>query len=118
MAPFGASAVIDPAAVTAYVAANPLDVSSTDNSIKMINEQYWATTGIFMNFVEAWNNWKRTNHPKLTPVNFIGNFSGGTIPRRQPYPTGEVGVNGASYSRAVSLLQGGDQWTSRTWWDK
>jgi Starch-binding associating with outer membrane len=118
LAPFGASAVIDPAAVTAYVAANPLDISSTDNSIKMINEQYWATTGIFMNFVEAWNNWKRTNHPALTPVKFTGNFSGGTIPRRQPYPTGEAGVNGDSYNRAVSKLPGGDQWTSRTWWDK
>jgi Starch-binding associating with outer membrane len=118
LAPFGASTVIDPAAVTAYVAANPLDISSADNSIKMINEQYWATTGIFMNFVEAWNNWKRTNHPALTPVKFTGNFSGGTIPRRQPYPTGEAGVNGGSYNRAVSKLPGGDQWTSRTWWDK
>ncbi len=117
LAPMGTAAVIDPAAVSTYVMANPLDVSSTDNSLKMINEQYWATTGILFNFVEAWNNWKRTGHPALTPVKFTGNFSNGTIPRRQPYPTGEAGVNGAAYNNAVSKLRGGDLWTSRTWWD-
>jgi hypothetical protein len=117
LGPFGASAVLDPAAVSAYVAANPLDVSSTENSLKMINEQYWATTGVLMNFVEAWNNWKRTDYPALTPVNFTGNFSEGTIPRRQPYPTGEAGQNGDSYNAAVSKLSNGDSWTSRMWWD-
>jgi len=115
--PLGASAVIDGATVSAFVAANPLDVSSSTNSLKMINEQYWATTGVLFNFVEAWNNWKRTNYPVLTPINFSGNFSRGTIPRRQPYPTGEAGQNGDAYTKAVSGLADGDQWTSRIWWD-
>lgn len=117
MEPFGAKAAIDAATVTAYVTANPLDVSSQANSLKMINEQYWATTGLLFNFVEAWNNWKRTSYPALTPVKFTGNFSNGAIPRRQPYPTGEAGQNSDAYKKAVTRLPGGDQWTSRIWWD-
>lgn len=118
LAPLGASAVISDAAATAYANANPLDVSSANNSLKMINEQYWATSGVFFNFLEAWNNWKRTNFPALTPVNFSGNFSNGTIPRRQPYPTGEAGTNGAAYTEAVERLSGGeDNWIARMWWD-
>ncbi len=84
---------LDPADVAAYVAANPLDTSSTEASLKMINEQYWASTGIIGNFVEAWNNWKRSDYPVLTPVNYTGNFSGGQIPVRQPYPSGEEFTN-------------------------
>ncbi len=117
LASYGASAVITTAAASAYAAANPLPPATAD-ALKAINEQYWATTGIFCNFVEAWNNWKRSGFPALTPVNFVGNFSGGTIPRRQPYPTGEAGTNGDAYKQAVGKLTGGDVWTARTWWDK
>jgi hypothetical protein len=83
----------------------------------MINEQYWATSGVQFDFVEAWNNWKRTGFPVLTPVNFAANFSGGTIPRRQPYPLSEAGLNEASYNAAVGRLSGGDTWVARMWWD-
>lgn len=113
-----ANATISATVANNYAAANPLDVSSLENSLKMINEQYWATTGAFMNFVEAWNNWKRSGYPALTPVNYTGNFSGGVIPRRQPYPTNEATTNGANYKAAVGTLTGGDTWSARMWWDK
>ena len=109
---------VDPAAADAYAAANPLDVSSLDNSLKMINTQYWATTGVLFNFGEAWNNWKRSNYPTLTPVNYPGNFSGGVIPRRQPYPSGEATSNPANYAEAAGGLSGDQFWPSRVWWDK
>jgi hypothetical protein len=113
------SGVADPAAADAYAAANPLDVSSPAKSLEMINTQYWATTGMLLNFGEAWNNWKRSGYPNLTPVNYPGNFSGGAIPRRQPYPTGESTSNPANYREAVSRLPGGnDTWSARVWWDK
>jgi hypothetical protein len=115
MAKFGASATISAGTADAYAAAHPLDAV---NALKQINEQYWATTGLFMNFVEAWNNWKRSGYPELTSVNYIGNFSNGTIPRRQLYPTGEATLNSASYRTAITNLSGGDNWTSRVWWDK
>jgi hypothetical protein len=109
---------ITPAAAANYAAANPLDVSSTENSLEMINTQYWATTGVLFNFGEAWINWKRSGYPELTPVNYPGNFGGGSIPRRQPYPTGEGTSNRASYEQAVGNLPGGDKWTSSVWWDQ
>ena len=119
LTPFGPSAVITATTANAYAAANPLDVSSTNASLKMINEQYWATTGILLNFVEAWNNWKRSGYPVLTPIMFTGNFSRGVIPRRQLYPTTESTANPANYRVGVSnLTNGEDFWGARTWWDK
>ena len=99
-----------------FVNANPLDESSQAASLKMINEQIWATTSLFVNFLEAWNNWKRTGFPVLTPVNFPGNFGSGQIPRRQPYPAGESTTNLESMNTAISRM-GGDDWITRTWWD-
>jgi hypothetical protein len=118
LAAFGPSATISAATADAYAAANPLNTSSTTASLKMINEQYWATTGILMNFVEAWNNWKRSGYPVLTPVVYAGNFSNGVIPRRQLYPTTESTANPANYKIGVGSLSGGDNWSSRVWWDK
>ncbi|MES2647103.1 MAG: SusD/RagB family nutrient-binding outer membrane lipoprotein [Bacteroidota bacterium] len=112
------NATISTAAADAYATAHPLDVSSLASSLKMINEQYWATTASYMNFTEAWNNWKRSGFPVLTPVNYAGNFSGGVIPRRQPYPSGESTNNTENYKTAIAGLTGGDTWSARVWWDK
>jgi hypothetical protein len=114
----GASAAISAATADAYATANPLDVSSTTASLKMINEQYWATTGTMLNFVETWNNWRRSGYPVFTPVVYTGNFSTGLIPRRQIYPTEEATANGTNYATGVSSLTGGDVWTSKVWWDQ
>jgi hypothetical protein len=118
LSPFGADATISVGVATAYAAANPLDVSSTASSLKQINEQIWATTGTQLNFVEAWTNWRRSGYPVLTPVNYTGNFTGGTIPRRQPYPGTEPTLNPTNYASAVSSLTGGDVWTAKVWWDQ
>ncbi|MEO6289277.1 MAG: hypothetical protein ABIO76_05125 [Ginsengibacter sp.] len=54
-----------------------------------------------MNFAEGWCNSRRSGYPVLTPVNNVGNFLGGTIPRRQLYPTGEAAVNPTNYQSGV-----------------
>ncbi|WP_236969200.1 SusD/RagB family nutrient-binding outer membrane lipoprotein [Membranihabitans marinus] len=118
LAKMGEAASISQEAATAFANTNVLDESSLANSLKMINEQYWVATGLQMNFVEAWNNWKRSGYPILTPVNYVGNFSGGEIPRRQPYPTGETTLNTENYETAVGRLSGGDNWVSRIYWDQ
>ncbi len=118
LATLGSDGVITAAAATAYAASKPLDITSMANSLKQINEQYWATTGTMMNFVEAWNNWKRSGYPVLTPVNYTGNFSGGTIPRREIYPVSEPSLNPSGYAAASAGMTGGDTWTTRVWWDK
>ncbi|GAB3645745.1 SusD/RagB family nutrient-binding outer membrane lipoprotein [Echinicola sediminis] len=112
---FGGASVANSDA-QAYIAANPLDVSSTENALRMINEQIWATTGLLANFVEAWNNWKRSGYPELTPVNYTGNFSQGQIPRRQVYPASESTTNPSSLADAISRM-GGDTWLVKVWWD-
>ena len=111
---FKAGAVSD-ATADAYASSHPLDAG---NALEQINTQYWATTGILWNFGEAWINWKRSGYPELTPVNYPGNFGGGNIPRRQPYPVGEATSNPAGYAMGVANLQGGDKWSSRVWWDQ
>ncbi|MBD2752695.1 SusD/RagB family nutrient-binding outer membrane lipoprotein [Spirosoma validum] len=112
---YGTAAAIDAATANAYADAHPLVAA---NALKQINEQYWATDGMLMNNSEAWNNWKRSGFPVLTPVNYTGNFSSGQIPRRQPYPTTEATLNTANYQSATARLSSGDNWISRVWWDK
>ncbi|AYB31002.1 SusD/RagB family nutrient-binding outer membrane lipoprotein [Chryseolinea soli] len=119
LAPFGAAATIDAAVAANYAAAHPLIETSNDASLKMINEQYWATSGALMNFAEAWNNWKRSGYPVLTPVVASGNFSNGAIPRREPYPTTESTLNTVNYKAAVDRLDGKqDSWSAKVWWDQ
>jgi hypothetical protein len=113
----GAELTISPATAALFATTHPLDISSLNASLKQINEQYWATTGIQFNYYEAYMNWKRSGYPVLTPVNFAGNFSNGTIPRRQLYPQGEATLNTANYNAAAGSITGGDTWTSRVWWD-
>lgn len=117
LASLGTDLTISSATATTFAAAHPLNVTTTAASLKQINEQYWATTGLAFNYIESYLNWKRSDYPVLTPVVYSGNFSNGTIPRRQPYPPAEATVNTANYNTAVGRLSGGDTWVSRVWWD-
>jgi len=103
----------------AYANAAPLNTSSTTASLTQINMQFWATTGTLFNFIEAWNNWRRSGYPALTPVNYpgTGGFSNGQIPRREVYPSSEASNNGENYNAAVSTI-GKDEVITRMWWDK
>ncbi|QNK62440.1 SusD/RagB family nutrient-binding outer membrane lipoprotein [Pedobacter sp. PAMC26386] len=111
-------AAIPEEAINVYVMKHPLDESSSDKAFEMINTQYWITTGTSFNFIESWMNWKRSGYPVLTPVNYPGNVTNGTIPRRLIYLSTEVLNNTDNYRAAVARLPGGDLLTSRTWWDR
>jgi hypothetical protein len=102
---------ITDAEIDAYLAANPYDPS---RALEQINTQYWMA--VFLNGHEAWANYRRTGYPALTQVNFPGNVTGGTIPRRNRYPTIEPVLNKANYDEAVAR-QGPDEITTRVWWD-
>ncbi len=106
---------ISAADANAYLAAHPFDAT---RALEMINTQYWAEAATTMNFFEAWFNWRRSGYPVLTPVNYPGNITGGTIPRRYSYPVGEAATNAENLAAAQAALSGGDTWAARVWWDK
>ena len=114
MEQLGAQAGAGPsdASIAAYLTANPYNSA---NGLGMINDQYWVAS--FMDENESFANWRRSGYPVLTPVNYPGNVTNGTIPRRFTYPQGEATTNTANYNAAVSDLDNGDKMTSRVWWD-
>jgi hypothetical protein len=50
-------------------------------------------------------------------VNFAGNYTGGSIPRRFQYPASEAGLNKENLAAAVGRLGSSDNWNGRVWWD-
>ncbi|SEB81922.1 Starch-binding associating with outer membrane [Maribacter dokdonensis] len=108
---YGDAGIIADADIADYLAANPYDSA---NALEQINTQYWAAT--FLNEYESFSNWRRTEFPALTPVNYPGNVTNGTIPRRLTYSESEQSNNPDNYA-AVIAAQGPDVLTTRVWWD-
>lgn len=112
----GAAGTITAGAQTAYVNANTLNTAgSFDQQMAQIYTQFWVS--IFPNALEAYNSYRRTGYPALTPNNYPGNATGGQIFRRCLYPTTEQNLNGDNYKAAVAR-QGADDLMTRIWWDK
>ncbi|MDR1417246.1 MAG: SusD/RagB family nutrient-binding outer membrane lipoprotein [Prevotellaceae bacterium] len=109
---------LTPAAIDAYLLANPFSTGSNDDQLEQINTQYYITT--FCDEYETFANWRRSGYPTLAPVNknYPNCVTNGTIPRRFTYPSGESQSNSKNYVEAVNRLSGGDLMTSRIWWDK
>lgn len=104
---------ISASTINSYASSQML---TAGKELELINTQYWITTGSFLNFTEAWINWRRSGYPALTAVDYPGQFSD-VIPRRHIYPTTENSTNTDNYQAAISGLSGGDRWSSRVWWD-
>ncbi len=108
--PYDASLTVSDAAVAAYLTTYPYGTAKP--ALEMIGEQMWVNK--FFNWWEAWNDWRRTGFPKLTPTNYPGNVTNGTIPVRLRYPTNEVAGN-PNYQTGATLP---DDFTTKVWWDK
>ena len=83
-------------------------------AIEMISTQRWI--GLYPNGLEAWNSWRRTGYPVLTPA--ADALNNGTIPLRYLYPSDEYNINGTNLDVAVGKLSGGDVGTTPIWWSK
>lgn len=94
------------ARVAAFLATYPY---GSRPALEMIGEQMWVSK--FMNWWEAWSDWRRTGFPVLEAFNYDGNVTGGTIPRRLMYPSTEVGGN-PNFTESDK-----NNYTSRVWWD-
>lgn len=103
--------------IAAYAAANPYPAAGTlDAKMNAIHTEAYLLHAATLNGAEAWSNWRRTGYPVLTPINFVGNETNATIPRRLKYSPGEFGVN-PNVNTAIAR-QGADLFTTRVWWDK
>ena len=100
------SFVVTDAQVTTYLTAHPYGVEKP--ALEMIGDQYWVNH--FMNWWEAWSNWRRTGYPTLTPVNYPGNVTGGKIFQRLKYPNSEPAGN-PNFDGASP-----NDYTTKVWW--
>ncbi|HEX6193387.1 MAG TPA: SusD/RagB family nutrient-binding outer membrane lipoprotein [Chitinophagaceae bacterium] len=109
---YDANGAIADADILTYLAAHPYVDA---NGYALINTQYWVAS--FLDWYETWANWRRSAFPALVPVNYIGNATGGQIPRRMLYPASESSANGTNYQDAITR-QGANSFLTRVWWDK
>ena len=109
---YGHGVEITPEQMDAYLAENPFVPA---DALKMINEQYWVAT--FGNGLETFSNWRRSGYPELVPIDAAETLTGGEIPRRFVYPGSEK-LNNPDNVDAATAQQGGDELTTRIWWDK
>lgn len=101
------SFIVTDAQVTTYLAARPYGVEKP--ALEMIGQQLWVNH--FLNWWEAWSEWRRTGLPVLVPTNYPGNVTGGTIPQRLRYPNAEVAGN-ANFKTSASA----NDYTTKVWW--
>ena len=117
-ATYDASATITDAEIEAYVKANPfVGTADKEKALEQLNTEYWTTT--FLNGYETYANVRRSGYPKLTPVNYHDNDTGGQFPRRLRYPwQTEIALNKENYDAAIARMGGKDDMVTRVWWDK
>jgi len=107
----------------AYMAALPAPTKTT-----VLTHKYLA---LFNQAYQAWAEYRRTGEPSflLQPGEISSTATDGsdiifnplisitTIPWRMTYPQQEYTVNGASVTAAAADLTGGDNMTTKLWWE-
>jgi hypothetical protein len=108
--PYDATFAVPDAAVNTYLATYPYTGGTP--GLEQIGTQMWLTK--YLNWWEAWADYRRTGYPALVEVNYPGNISGGKVPTRLRYPSHEVATNGDN------IVAGGtspDTPVGKVWWD-
>ena len=82
-----------------------------EEKLEKIYTQKWLS--LFLVGFEAWSEWRRVGIPRIE----AGPQSTGSIPVRHPYPADEQNTNTENYQEGLQLLGGGDEITTRVWWD-
>jgi hypothetical protein len=95
------------AQVTTYLAAHVYNVEKP--ALEMIGQQSWVNH--FLNWWEAWSEWRRTRLPILVPTNWPGNVTTGKIFERLKYPNAEVAGNPNFATTATT-----NDYVTKVWW--
>lgn len=112
---------VSDAQISSYFKNNPfLSAGTFEQKLEQISAQKWVS--MFGDDYEVFANWRRTGYPKLMPVNYPGNVTGGQMFRRFSIPLSENLTNKDNYLEALQR-QGfsestNDNLTTRVWWDK
>lgn len=106
---YDASLSVSDAAVAQYLATYPYGV--TKPALEMIGEQMWASK--WMNWWDAWSDYRRTGYPQLTPTNYPGNATNGQIPTKLMIPAYEATGN-PNYATGATQP---DRLVGKVWWD-
>lgn len=107
-----ASLTISDASVTTYLATYPY-VGTTNQKLQMIGDQLWVNH--FLNWWEAWSDFRRTGYPALIPTNHADNVTGGVIPTRLKYPSHEVSGN-PNFEDPENGATKPNELTTKVWW--
>src|SRR5690554_28842 len=103
---------ISEAEITTYL-EDPNVAYNDADALELINTQYWIVN--IRNGTEAFANFRRSGYPALSPNLYNNNLQGGFV-RRMSYPDREASANFDAYTAASSAM-GGDNLTSRVFWD-
>ncbi len=95
--------------VAQYLANYPYGV--TKPALEMIGEQMWACK--WMNWWDAWSDYRRTGFPQLVPTNYPGNATNGQIPTKLMIPAYEATGN-PNYKTGATMP---DRLIGKVWWD-
>jgi hypothetical protein len=106
---YDASLTVSDAAVTSYLTTYPY-AGTTAQKLAMIFDQLWVNH--FLNWYEAWSDYRRSGLPALVPINYPGNETGGVVPTRLRYPSAEVASNPNFSSGSTSP----DLYNTKVWW--
>ena len=95
------------------------DGADQEEQLERIITQKWIA--MFPNGQEAWSEFRRTGYPKIFSI--VHDRSNGTVDvneqiRRMTFPRSEYSNNRAALNRAIRLLGGPDQGSTKLWWDK
>jgi hypothetical protein len=103
---------IPAADITAYLAQPSVAYASAAATWQeKIGVQKWIA--LYARGFESWSSWRSLGYPAMN----LPAISGLPVPRRYIYPQSEPNVNGDNYE-AASAAMGGDEMTSRVFWDQ
>jgi hypothetical protein len=92
---------VDAADIAAYLAQARVTYAGGAAGLTQIAYQLWVS--LYMNGMEAWTQWRRTQVPSLQPgPDARGTRALNAIPERMPYDDQELVLNGANVTAAVS----------------
>ncbi len=91
------------------------DSVSDEEKMERLITQKWLA--LFPNGQEGWCEIRRTGYPKVFPLG-QDNGTNLRVANRIPFDSNEKVSNPQNYEKAVALLNGADNYTTKMWWQK